>query len=75
MRSIMLSFLASLFSSLSFIAATTVGAEERMKIVASFSILGDMVEQVVGERGRQEHTRDEYWRSFCAHCYKFNCMR
>ena len=49
MRSIMLSFIASLFSSLSFIAATTVGAEEKMKIVASFSILGDMVEQVVGE--------------------------
>ena len=41
--------LAGLLSGLSFVSATAVAAEEKMKIVASFSILGDMVEQVIGE--------------------------
>ncbi|MDA0319035.1 MAG: zinc ABC transporter substrate-binding protein [Proteobacteria bacterium] len=31
------------------VAATAVATEEKIKIVASFSILGDMVEQVIGE--------------------------
>ena len=47
--SLKLNFFASLFSGLCLIAATTVAAEDKIKIVASFSILGDMVEQVVGE--------------------------
>ena len=49
MRLLELSFFASLFSGLCSVAATTVVAEDKMKIVASFSILGDMVERVVGE--------------------------
>ena len=49
MRSLKQSILAGLLSGLSFVAATAVAAEEKMKIVASFSILGDMVEQVIGE--------------------------
>lgn len=49
MRSLKLNFLASLFTGLSFIVATTVAAQDKMKVVASFSILGDMVKQVVGE--------------------------
>ena len=49
MRSLKQSILAGLLSGLSFVSATAVAAEEKMKIVASFSILGDMVEQVIGE--------------------------
>ena len=49
MRSLKQSILAGLLSGLSFFSATAVAAEEKMKIVASFSILGDMVEQVIGE--------------------------
>ena len=49
MRSLKQNILAGLLSGLSFVAATAVAAEEKMKIVASFSILGDMVEQVIGE--------------------------
>lgn len=49
MRSLKQSILAGLLSGLSFVAATVVAAEEKMKIVASFSILGDMVEHVIGE--------------------------
>ena len=48
MRSLKQSILAGLLSGLSFVAATVVAAEEKMKIVASFSILGDMVEHVIG---------------------------
>ena len=49
MRSLKQNILAGLLSGLSFVSATAVAAEEKMKIVASFSILGDMVEQVIGE--------------------------
>ena len=49
MRSLKQNILAGLLFGLSFVAATAVAAEEKMKIVASFSILGDMVEQVIGE--------------------------
>ena len=49
MRTLKLNFFASLFYSLCLIAATTVAAKDKVKIVASFSILGDMIEQVVGE--------------------------
>lgn len=49
MRSLKQNILAGLLSGLSLVAATAVAAEEKIKIVASFSILGDMVEQVIGE--------------------------
>ena len=49
MRSLKQSILAGLLSGLSWVAATAAAAEEKMKIVASFSILGDMVEQVIGD--------------------------
>ena len=49
MRSLKQSILAGLLSGLSFVATTAVAAEEQIKIVASFSILSDMVEQVIGE--------------------------
>ena len=49
MRSLKQNILAGLLSGLSLVAATAVAAEEKMKIVASFSILGDMVEQVIGD--------------------------
>ena len=49
MRSLKQNILAGLLSGLSFVATTAVAAEEQIKIVASFSILGDMVEQVIGE--------------------------
>ena len=49
MRSLKQSILAGLLSGLSLVAATAVAAEEKTKIVASFSILGDMIEQVIGE--------------------------
>ena len=49
MRSLTQSILAGLLSGLSLVAATAAAAEEKMKIVASFSILGDMVEQVIGK--------------------------
>ena len=49
MRSLKHNILAGLLSGLSFVSATAVAAEEKIKIVASFSILGDMVEQVIGE--------------------------
>ena len=49
MRSLKQSILAGLLSGLSLVATTAAAAEEKMKIVASFSILGDMVEQVIGD--------------------------
>ena len=49
MRSLKQSILAGLLSGLSLITTTAVAAEEKMKIVASFSILGNIVEQVIGE--------------------------
>jgi zinc/manganese transport system substrate-binding protein len=49
MRSLKQNILAGLLSGLSLVAATAVATEEKIKIVASFSILGDMVEQVIGE--------------------------
>jgi zinc/manganese transport system substrate-binding protein len=49
MRSLKQSILAGLLFGLSLVATTAVAAEEKMKIVASFSILGDMVEQVIGD--------------------------
>ena len=49
MRSLKQNILAGLMSGLSLVAATAVAAEEKIKIVASFSILGDIVEQVIGE--------------------------
>lgn len=49
MRSLKLNFFASLFGELSFVATTTVDAEDKMKIIAIFSILCNMVEQVIGE--------------------------
>ena len=49
MGSLKPNFLMGLFYCLSFISATPVAAEDKMKIVASFSILADMVQQVVGE--------------------------
>ena len=49
MRLLKQNILAGLLSGLSLVAATAVATEEKIKIVASFSILGDMVEQVIGE--------------------------
>ena len=47
MRLLEPNYFASLFSGLCSIAATTIAAEEKMKIVASFSIRGDMLNKLL----------------------------